>query len=239
MRAVAPRSDRSGDCPRAAGRTSLALALCALVALAGCSAGAESTPVAASGSTVELPEGSVAEAGYDHTGTTEKRINATLRAELEGDISVTEVVDVRATVPVARYRRSTSDGPAVVAVASSPSVQLVENPPITRDPLSTLSPTALARFVQSTYPLDVVSDAAESEVTVGGESVRLLTYDARLNRSASGTAASTPPLPDDAPLTVRVVCVDRSDDVLTVVSVTPRGHDGELAGLLAAIPGDR
>ena len=102
-----------------------------LAVLAGCSDGGTATPARPAGSAATVPSDAATEAGYTPDGSTEITVNTTLRADLEGDIEVREFVDVVATVPVSRYRRSTDGGPAVVAVAASPEVQVIEDPPST------------------------------------------------------------------------------------------------------------
>ena len=104
------------------------VAMAVFAALAGCSGSGTATPARPAGSAATVPSDAATEAGYTPDGSTEITVNTTLRADLEGDIEVREFVDVVATVPVSRYRRSTDGGPAMVAVAASPEVQVIEDP---------------------------------------------------------------------------------------------------------------
>lgn len=207
-------------------RTALAVAVAALAVLAGCSGGGTETPARVAGSPATVPADAASEAGYTHAGTTEVVVNATLRVDLEGDIEVSEFQDVVATVPVSRYRRSTPEGPVVVSVAASPNVQVVENPPVDRDPLSTLSTARLAGTVQSAYDVANLSERRTREVTLLGSETDLVTYHGRGRRNGT----------DRRQVAVHVARAAHAGDVVTVVAAGPRGADGDgLTSLVAAV----
>ena len=193
-------------------RRSVACALALAVALsaAGC-LGGDSEPVRASGSPATFGDGAAADAGYEPVGVTNRTLNATLTTTVEGDIQGQASEDVVAAIPVAQYRTS-GDPPSVVAVASSPSIQLLENPPRSSDPLSTLSTSDLVAFVQTTYgDVGDIEWADNRTVTVLGEEATLVAY--RGSASAAGTTLD---------VRVGVVRVRHEGDVVTVVAVGPR-----------------
>ena len=196
-------------------RPAALLVVAAMLVLAGCATGAPRTPVEASGGAATVPAAATADVGYEHVGTATRRLNATVAVTLSGDVEVTERQPVNASVPVARYRRSTSAGPSVVALAASPLVQVVENPPRSGDPLSTLSTAVLVAFVQSTYgePTDL-AEAGTRTVEVLGVQTDLTTY--------RGTAALDG---GHVRVAVHVARVEHGGDVVTVVAVHPRTVD--------------
>lgn len=199
-------------------RPTVALALLALVVLGGCAGGGGPETVSAAATPVAAPADAAATAGYESTGTTERRLNATVTAELEGDISVTERVDVEATVPVATYRRT--DGPGVAAVAASPQVQVVENPPVDRDPLATLSTADLVAFLLN-RSVDV-ERTGERTVELLGETATLSTH--------GGTDA------DGDPVVVWVVRAEGDAAAVTAVGLAPAGTDvAPFEALVAAV----
>lgn len=190
--------------------------LAVLVVLAGCGA-AERETVTATAAPATVPADAARGAGYAPVAAEDRRLNATLAVELEGDISVTERVDVRATVPVHTYARA--DGAGRVAVAASPLVTVVENPRERRDPLGTLSTPEL---------VDVLLDRRVDVERAGEGTVRTLGTEATL-AAYEGTA-------DGAAVTVRVVRVEHGDAVVTVVGVAPAGSDaGPFRELLRAL----
>jgi len=188
-------------------RPAAVVALAALVALAGCGGGGAPDTVEAAATPAAVPADAAAAAGYEATATTERRLNATVTAELEGDISVTERVDVRATVPVTTYRRT--DGPGTAAVAASPLVQVVENPPVARDPLATLSTGELVALLFD-RSVDVERTNERTVPALDGEATLAV---------HEGTDA------DGAAVLVWVVRAEREDAVVTVVGVAPAGSD--------------
>jgi hypothetical protein len=195
--------------------------------MAGCGSEAPRTPVAADGAAATVPPDTAGDAGYEHGATTTPPVNATLEVTLEGDVEITERQPVNASVPVATYRRSTDAGPSVLAVAASPVVQVVENPPRSGDPLSTLSTGELVTFAQSDYaePADL-AERGSSEVRLLGESTALTTY--------HGTAVRDG---DRVEVAVHVARVEHDGDVVTTVAVHPRAVDEHdwIATLLAAV----
>lgn len=185
------------------------VALAVALGGAGC-VGGDSGPVRANGSPATFGADAVADAGYERVGVTNRSLNATLTTTLEGDIEAQASEDVVATIPVAQYRRP-GDPPSILAVASSPVVQILENPPRSSDPLSTLSTADLVGFVQTTYgnvgELERVDDRT---VTVLDEETSLVTY--RGTATAAGTALD---------VRVSVARVRDDGDVVTVVAVRP------------------
>lgn len=208
-------------------RRSVACALALVLALsaAGC-LGGDSEPVRASGSPATFERGAAADAGYERVGVTNRTVNATLATTLEGDIEGRASEDVTATVPVALYRTD-GDPPSVVAVASSPAVRLLENPPRSSDPLAALSTAELVAFVQTTYrDVGGVEWIENRTVTGLGEEATLVAY--RGSATAGGTALD---------VRVGVVRVRDEGDVVTVVAVGPAGADptDDAASLLGAL----
>lgn len=203
----------------------LALTVALSVPAAGC-LGDDSTPVRASGSPATFGSDTVADAGYERVGVTNRTLNATLTTTLKGDIEAQESKDVVAEIPVSLYRRP-GDPPSVVAVASSPVVQLLENPPRSSDPLSTLSTAELVAFVQTTYgDVGGIERTDDRTVTVLGEETTLVTY--RGTATAAGTALD---------VRLRVGRVRDDGDVVTVVAVRPAATDdtSDVGSLLGAL----
>ena len=184
----------------------LALALVVLVALAGCSGGGTDR-VVASGSEATVSSSALATTGYEPAGTTTKTLNATVEATVSGDVELNAEQPVTATIPVATYRTNTSSGTAVFSVAASPAVRPIENQPLVRDPLATLSPTDRTNFLQSTYAVDSLSEQAN-------ETVRLLGNDTVAVRYAGES--------DRGSVTVTIASVRDGDEFVTVVAVAPR-----------------
>lgn len=180
-------------------------AVALLLVLAGCLGGG-GEPVRATGSPASLPPDATGE--YEAAGETNRTLNATVTVTLAADVEGRESTDVAATVPVATYRRAT-DPPAVLAVASSPRVEVVENPPAYGDPLGTLPPAELVPFVQATYaePTEL-SETDEATVAVLGTGATLRTY--------RGSAVLDG---ESVPVRVHVVRVTHGGDVVTAVAV--------------------
>lgn len=179
-----------------------------LLVLAGCSGGTPS--VEASGSPTWVAEDAVADTAFERVGATNRTLNATVTATVQGDVEGRESVDVTATVPVATYRRS-GDPPSVLAVASSPVVEVLENPLRTADPLATLSPPALVAFVQSTYAEpERLEHAGNRTVKMLGEEATVATY----RGSATGDGATVE-------VVVEIARLQAGGSVVTVVAVRP------------------
>jgi hypothetical protein len=190
-----------------------ALALVVVLSAAGCLGGG-SELVRATGSPATFGSDAAAAAGYERVGVTNRTLNATLTTTVEGDSEGRTSKDVTATIPLALYRTA-GDPPSVVAVASSPVVQLLENPPRSSDPLSTLSTAELVAFVQPTYgEVDTLERVDERAVTVLDEETTLVVY--RGTTTAAGTALD---------VRVGVVRVRDAGDVVTVVAVGPGSTD--------------
>lgn len=205
-------------------RTLSAVAVALLVVLAGCSSGTEH--VEAEGASARVPADALSETGYERVSAVERTVNATLIVTLQGDVQGRNSVDVTATVPVVTYRRGT-DPAAVFAVASSPSVTVVENPEQTADPLSTRSPAALVEFVQSTYAnVTGVEQTDTASVTMLGGETAVRTYRATATTDGSSTA-----------ILVDIARVAHDGDVVTVVAVRPASGDnpGRSSALFEAV----
>lgn len=197
-------------------RPALALALALLAVTAGCLGSfGDSDRERVAGTPAALDEDAAAEAGYERAGGTNHTLNATITVKLQGDVEGRESQDVTATVPVTTYNRSTDNGPAVLAVASSPHVQVVENPPSGGDPLGTLSTAELVGAVQTTYenPADLTETDTRTVQMLGTETT-LTTY--------HGTAIRGDSRVD---VTVHVGRARDGGDVVTLVAVHPRGSD--------------
>lgn len=202
------------------------LALAVLVVFAAGCVGGESDPLRASGSPAAVDPGVAADAGFERVGLANRTLNETVTVTIQGDIEGRESRDVVATVPVTTYRRG-GDPPTVLAVASSPRVQVIENPPQSADPLAEPSTGRLVAFVQSTYrDLTNVREVGERTVPALGGEATVVTY--------AGTASVDGETVD---VRVRVARVAHEGDVVTVVLVHPAGRaDGDrLAALLRGI----
>lgn len=187
--------------------TSPVAAVALLLVLAGCSG---TKHVEAAGSPAHVGADALSGTGYERVGATNRTLNATVSITVQGDVEGRESADVTATIPVVTYRRG-ADSTSVVAVASSPSVEVIENPSRSADPLATRSTAALAEFVQSTYANPTGLDATGTRtVTMLGEETTVRTY--------RGTA-----IRDGASVTVlvHVARVRHDGDVVTAVAVHP------------------
>ncbi|MFB6106253.1 MAG: DUF6517 family protein [Halobacteriaceae archaeon] len=192
--------------PARLGRATLLLALVLGPGLAAGCLGSDGGPVRAAGTPAGLADGT----GYDRVAATNRTLNATVTRTVMGDVEGRTSLDVVATVPVRTYR----DGEAVLAVASSPYVTVVENPPQGGDPLSTLSTAATVAFVQDRYA-DVrdVRRVSEDDVAMLGTETTLVTARARATRAGA-----------DRAVRIRVARVRHEGDVVTVVAVAaPEG----------------
>lgn len=199
------------------------LVLAVAIVAAGClGTGGGSDRVRADGSPATLAPDAAAAAGYERVATRNRTLNATVTVTLQGDVEGRESKDVTATVPVTTYRMS-GDPPAVVAVVSSPSVEVIENPPKSRDPLATLSTAELVTFVQPTY-----AAPADLERT-GTRTVTALEAEGELvsHRGTATYDGST------VEVQVHVARIPHDGDVVTVVALAPAGSDhGETVGSL-------
>lgn len=191
-------------------RPALAVALVAFVALAGCSSGGPSRVVAA-GTPATVDATALDGTGYERVGTANRTFNTTVGATISGDVKMSAERPVTATTPITTYRRGTDSGPALVLVATAPAVHPIENQPVVRNPLATLSPTALVTYLQSTY-------AVESLERGENTTVRLLANETAA-RTYTGTATREG---ETVPVRATVVSVRDGEEFVTVVSVTPR-----------------
>lgn len=197
----------------------LALAVVLLAVTAGCLGDGEAVRASGSPATIEGADA----AGLDAVGARDLSVNATITVTLQADVEGRESQDVVATVPVRAYR--SADGVAVVAVAASPYVEVIENPPTGGDPLSERDTAALLALVQDDYaaPEDVREVGTES-VTALGERAEMVRY--------AGTARRDG---ERREVVASVVRVRHEGDVVTVVGVRPAERDGVLPGVLSGL----
>lgn len=161
---------------------------------------------------------------YERVRATNRTLNATVTVTLQGDVEGRESADVVATVPVWTYRRNGTP-PRVVAVASSPYVRVIENPPSGGDPLSTLSTAGVVEFVQDAYgQVTAVRERDARTVTTLERESTVRTYRATARRDGS-----------DVPLTLHVARVRDGGDVVTVVVVHPAAADGDPSAVLERV----
>lgn len=191
-------------------RSTLALVVVAAVVLAGCSGGGPSRVVAA-GSPATVDDGALSAAGYEPAGTTSPTLNTTVEATISGDVELNGQRPVTATTPVATYRRGTAAGPALVAVAAAPAVRPIENQPVVRNPLGTLSTAELVAYLQSTYALDRLDRTGNATVRLLGNETAAPTY------TGTGTRDG-----ESVPVVVTVATVRDGEEFVTVVTVEPQ-----------------
>ncbi|QIO22203.1 DUF6517 family protein [Haloarcula sp. JP-L23] len=190
-------------------RPVVALALVAVVALAGCSGGP--SRVVAAGSPAAVDTAALDGTGYEYVGTTNRTLNTTVQSAISGDVQLDAERPVTATTPIATYRRGTDSGPALLLVATAPAVRPVENQPTVRNPLGTLSTADLVGYLQSTYAVESLTRGENATVRLlGNETVArtdtgVATYDGKSTR-----------------VVVTVASVRDGDEFVTVVAVAPR-----------------
>lgn len=196
-------------------QVTLVLAVLGLALVAGC-VGDEQ--VTASGTEATFDAGE-----YEHLETVERSVEEQITVVLQGDIEGRESADVSATVPVATYERGSP--PTIVAVASSPYVQVIDNPPKGGDPLSERSPAGVAAIVQDTYAEVSDLDAVESRpVTLLGNESELTTYEGTATRDG-----------ESVDVRVDLVRARHDGDVVTVVVVRPASAEPPDAELFEAV----
>ncbi|WP_276271173.1 DUF6517 family protein [Haloarcula litorea] len=188
-------------------RRALAVVLLA-VAVAGCSGGP--SRAVASGSPATVQAGTLDGTGYEHAGTENRTLNTTVSATISGDVEMSADRPVTATTPVATYRRTTDAGPALILVATAPAVRPIENQPLVRNPLTTLTPGALVGYLQSTYAVDSLSDGENTTVELLGNETTAETFE------GTGTLSG-----ESVAVRVTTASVRDGDEFVTVAAVHP------------------
>jgi len=188
----------------------LSVALVAAVVLAGCSGGGPTRAVA-SGSPATVETGALDGTGYEYVDTSNRTVNTTVEATISGDVELNGERPVTATTPVATYRRGTDAGPALVLVAAAPAVNPIENQPVVRDPLATLSTPELLGHLQSTYAVESLDRGENATVRLLGNETTARTYTGEATRGG-----------ERVPVTVTVASVRDGEDFVTAVAVEPR-----------------
>ncbi len=183
----------------------LLLGVVVLVALAGCSSGGPSRAVD-SGTAASVDSDTLEVTGYEPAGTENRTLNTTVSATISGDVELNGEREVTATIPVARYRTETAEGPALFLVAASPAVRPIENQPVVRDPLATLDTAERANFLQATYAVSSTSRGENVTATLLGNET-----DARTYAASSG----------QGDVTVSIASVRDGEEFVTVVAITP------------------
>jgi hypothetical protein len=203
-------------------RRSLVALAVASVLLAGCTGGTSESPppIVADASPATLDDATLSATGYEHVSTTRGRLNTTVSARIQGDVTLSTTRRVNATTVTAIYRRETDTGPVVATLYSVPAVQPFENANLTKNPASGREAAA---FVAD-YDVSDVEETGSRRVTLLGNETTLTTFAAR------GTA-------NGRSVAVRLtrVTVRHDGDYVTVVVVTPRGVDSRLDRLLRGV----
>lgn len=188
-----------------------AVALVAVVALAGCG-GSGSAPETAvvEGSPATLPADATSEAGYESAGGTNRTVNTSVTLSISGDVRLDVTREVSATVPVRRYVRSTDAGAVRLSLVAVPLVRPVPDRPEVRSPVDS-TPARLATFLGADGDAPALADA---------------TFD----RVANGTVTL---LGTETDLTVFETTADGTDYLLATATVR---HDGDEVSAVAVWP---
>lgn len=195
----------------------LVVALAALTA--GCLGNGEVVRVEGEAASVPEPGG----AGYETLESYDLTLNETITITLSGDVEGRSSQDVRARIPVRTYRGT--DGSAVVAVAASPYVQVIENPPEGSDPLSERSTAALVGLLQDEYSdVGEVRETGTTTIALFGNETDLRGYETTATRDG-----------ERVDVAVSVARIRHSGDVVTVVAVYPTDADANLGALLDSL----
>lgn len=184
--------------------------LAGTLVLAGCGA-SSSGPVVASGTPAAVDAQVLESMGYERVGTTNRTLNTTVRATISGDVEMNAQREVRATTPLATYRRSTASGPALFVVATAPAVRPIENQPVVRNPLTADGTGALVAYVQSTYAVESLTRGPTRNVTM-------------LDNETAARVSTGEGVRDGqrVPLRITVASVLDDDEFVTVVAVASR-----------------
>lgn len=208
------------------------LTLALVLVLAGCAGGGggeattDAPPLRATATPATVSPAALDDTGYAERRADTPRLNTTITATIEGDVTLRTTRDVSVTTARRVYARSTADGPAVVALYTVPGVQPFENADLVKNPADALSTAALVTRAQPVYA-DVrdLSQVGERTVSLLGNETTLTRY--RATATQNGTRTVT--------VAVAVATVAHGDDYVTVVAVTPRSADPPLGRLLGAV----
>lgn len=170
----------------------------------------ESEPIEASASEpASLPSSAASDAGYSPSVSEETTLNVSVTIDFSGDVEISNTREVVATV----FRRgyAAADGRRF-GVVTAPAVTVYEQPPIVRDPLTSLDDVRAVHVATDT-DVSSVSDWEETDVRtmLGTETAR---------EAASATA-------DGEPARLARVRVRAGDDAVTAIAVTPVGTDAD------------
>lgn len=204
--------------------------LVSVLVLAGCAGGGGSTtptddpPLRATAVPATLDPATLDATGYAERRADAPRLNTTVTAHIEGDVTLQTTREVRATTARRVYARSTPDGPTAVGLYAVPSVKPFENADLRKNPAAGLSPAALVGRAQSVYDVRDLSPIGERSVTVLDTEAALTRY--RGTARANGT---------DREISVALVTVAHDGDYVTVAVATPRGRDAPRSRFLEAV----
>lgn len=197
----------------------LALVVALGAVTAGCLGNGEAVQVQGQAASVPDP----GEAGYESLRSHDLTLNETITITLSGDVEGRASQDVRARIPVRTYR--STDGSAAVAVAASPYVEVIENPPKGSDPLSERSTAALVGLVQDAYSdVGEVRETGTTSITLLGNETDVRHYETTATRDG-----------ERADVAVSVARIRHAGDVVTVVAVYPADGDANIAALLDSL----
>lgn len=197
----------------------LAIVVALAAVTGGCLGNGERIEVAGQPASVPDP----GDAGYEALGSHDLTVNETITITLSGDVEGRSSQEVRATIPIRTYRRT--GGAAVVAVAASPHVQVIENPPKGSDPLSARSTAPLLEFVQDRYSdFQGVGETDSESVPILGNETTLQHYEATATRNG-----------ERVDVVASVARARHAGDAVTVVAIRPADEDANLAALLEGL----
>jgi hypothetical protein len=209
----------------------LAVALVVSVLVAGCAGGGgagtptDDPPLRATADPAILTPDALDATRYAERRADAPRLNTTITARLEGDVTLQTTREVRATTARRVYARPTPSGPAVVGLYAVPSVQPFDNADLRKNPATGLSSADLLTRAQPVYA-DVrdLSATGERSVTTLGTAATLARYRGVATRNGSTRSIGA-----------ALVTVAHDGDYVTVAVVTPRRRDASLDRLLGAV----
>jgi hypothetical protein len=197
--------------------TPSAVALAALLVLAGCSAGPQNRQVTGRGTPATLSPATLDEAGLHETRSADRTLRTRVETTVSGNVAVQTAVEVNVTTPVYEYRRDD----IAVGVVSTPAVRPVEGRGAFRDALAELPVDEQVAYAQSRYGTAELGDGERvRNATLLGTETPLLRF--------PGTASGRP-------VTGFLTRAKHGDDFVTLVVVAPAGRDTDVAGLVAGL----